>query len=388
MSLLARLQTLGLAKEATPGTYVPALRSVPITAPKPEDVITPLRDESIRGNDAVLQGIYGGASWSTFDYTIPHLYPDVLGDHVRAILGPDTLTAGITTTLSASVVAGATSITTAVSIPTGSTIMIDTGVKTEYFTSGTPTGAGPYTIPVTAGMGAGGNSLLNAHTSAVAVVSASTHTFKQDQRANPIPTYSLSQFNKIETRGFTGCVESDFGIKIDPKGAVSADAKWMGMPSATQSNVAAVFSNAQPVLGWQWGLTLAGVASTRGITGDYTLKRATAAIHASNGAQAPREIFAGALECDFKMKAIFENNLDYTQFTGYTSVPIVSTLTQPLAFGGSVITITSTGQKFIKFVPDYSGTYLACDIDSSGVNNTTDNGVLAVSVSNFINTAY
>lgn len=386
MTLLSRLQTLGIAKETTPGTYLAATRYIPITSPKPEDVIETLRDESIRGNDAVLQGIYGGASHSTFDYTIPHLYTDVIGDHLRAILGPDTVTAGASTTLSAATLVGATSITTAATIPVGSTIQIDTGTKAEYAITGTPSGAGPYTIPLTST--GTGTALAQAHASAAPVVVASTHTFKQDGRANPIPTYSLSQYNKIETRGYPGCVLSDLNIKIDPKAAVSADAKWMGFPSATQSNVAATFSSAQPVLGWQWALTLGGTPSTRGVSGEYDIKRATEPINSSDGTQGPREIFAGALEADFKLKAIFENNTDMLQFLGYTTVPIVSTLTQALAFGGSVLTLTSSGQKFIKFTPDFSGTYLAADIEAAGAFNSTDNGVLAVTLTNFNSTAY
>jgi hypothetical protein len=386
MSLLSRLQYLGIAKEPVPGTYTAAARYIPVTAPKPEDVIETLRDESIRGNDAVLQGIYGGASHSTFDYTIPHLYTDVLGDHLRAILGPDTVTAGASTTLSALTTVGATSISTAVTIPTGSTIMIDTGTKTEYAITGVPSGAGPFTIPlVSTGTG---TTLAQGHAAAAAVVVASTHSFKQDQRAAVVPSYSLSQYNKIETRGYPGCILADFGVKIDPKGAVSADAKWMGFPSATQTTVAPTWVTQQPVLGWQWGLTLGGVASTRGLTGDYTLKRATEPINSSDGTQGPREVFPGALEVDYKMKAIFENNTDLLQFLGYTTVPIVSTLTQALGFGGSVLTITSSGQKFIKFTPDFSGTYLAADIDAAGAFNATDGGVLAVTLTNFISSAY
>lgn len=386
MTLLARLQYLGLAKEATPNTYAPAVRYVPVTGPKPEDVIEPLRDESIRGNDTVLQGIYGGASHSTFDYTIPHLYTDIIGDHFRAIIGPDTVTAGASTTLSASTIVGATSISTAATIPVGSTIQIDTGTKTEYAITGTPSGAGPYTIPLTST--GTGTALAQAHSSGVAVVAASKHSFAQDQRATPIPSYSLTQFNKIETRGYAGCVMSELDLKIDPKAAVSADAKWMGMPSATETTVAPTFSSAQPVLGWQWALTLAGIASTRALTGDYSLKRAVEAINSSDGTQGPREIFPGALEVDYKMKAIFENNTDFSQFQGYTSVPVVATLTQALAFGGSVLTITSTNQKYTKFAPDFSTEYLSADIESSGSFNSTDNGLLVVTLSNFSSTAY
>lgn len=388
MTLLSRLQYLGIAKEDTPNTYKAAVRSIPITAVKPEDLIAALDDDSYRGNDVVKQGVYGGPIYSTFDYTIPHCYPDVIGDHLRAIIGPDTISGGVSTTLSASTTAGATSITTAATIPTGSTIRIGTGATTEYFISGAPTGVGPFTIPVVTGTGAGGNSLQYAHTSAVAVVSATLHTFAQDQRANPIPSYSLTQFNKIETRGYPGCIESDLGIKIDPKGTVSADAKWMGFPSAVQSTVAAAFSNVQPLLGWQWSLMLGGIASTRGVSADYTYKRATEALDTSDGTQAPREIFAGALECDFKLKAIFENDIDYASFTGYQNLPVVSTITQPLAFGGAVLAITSSGNKFIKFVPDFSGTYLACDIDSTTYMNSTDNGIGQVTLLNFVATAY
>lgn len=388
MTLLARLQTLGIGKEPTPGTYQAAIRSIPVTGPKPEDVVGELRDESIRGNDAVLQGIWAGPSMTTFDYTIPHLYPDVVGDLLRAMIGPDTLSAGITTTLSTTTTAGATSISVAASIPAASTVMIDTGNKVEYFTSGTPTGSGPYTIPVSVGAGPGGNSLQYAHTSTVAVISQSTHAFAQDQRANPVPSYSLSQYDKIETRGYVGCALSDLDIKIDPKGAVSADSKWSGFPSITESNVAAVFSQVNPFVGWMWTLSLGGVASTRGLSADYALKRAVEAINSSDGTQGPREIFPGALESDCKLKAIFENNTDFTQFQGYTMAALLSTLTQPLAQGGAILAITNTGTKYVKFAPDYSGIYTTADIDSSSAFNATDSGVVTASLKNFVSTQY
>jgi hypothetical protein len=88
------------------------------------------------------------------------------------------------------------------------------------------------------------------------------------------------------------------------------------------------------------------------------------------------------------MKAIFENNTDYSQFTGYTGLPVVSTVTQPLAFGGSVLTVTSTTQKYVKFVPDFSTEYLSADIDASGFFNATDNGLSKISITNFISAQY
>src|SRR5215469_15157832 len=143
MTLLTRKTSVGLAKETTQGTFVAPVRFVPQVSAKPEDIISPLRDESIQSNDTVLQGIYGGPAYSTFEYSVPHMYPDVLGDLLRAIIGPDTLTAGASTTLSSSSTVGAATISV------GSTILIDTGANAEYAVTGTPTGAGPFTIPIT-----------------------------------------------------------------------------------------------------------------------------------------------------------------------------------------------------------------------------------------------
>lgn len=388
MTILSRLQALGFAKESVAGTWLAPVRSIPLTGPKPEDLIEVLRDESVRGNDDVLQGIYGGASYSTFDYTMPHLYVDVLGDHLRAILGPDTYTAGVSTTLGTTTTAGATSISVALTIPAGSTVSIGTGVTQEWFISGTPTGSGPFVIPVVTGMAANGTSLLLPHTSGVAVVSAAKHVFAQDQRAAAIPSYSLTQYNKIEYRGYSGALLSDFSVKVDPKAAISADAKWTAFPSAVQTTTEPAFSTAQPFLGWQWTLTLGGTASTRGISGEFDLKRATAPVNSSDGTQGPREIFAGALELDLKFKAIFENDLDFAAFVAYNPVALVSTFTQPLGFGGASLVMTSTAQKATKFSPDFSGEYMTADIEGSAPNNSTDGGLMTATLTNWTNAQY
>src|SRR2546430_791703 len=52
------------------------------------------------------------------------------------------------TVLSAGTTAGAVSFTTAASIPAGSYVTIDTGLNAEVVVTGTPSGSGPYTIPV------------------------------------------------------------------------------------------------------------------------------------------------------------------------------------------------------------------------------------------------
>jgi hypothetical protein len=52
------------------------------------------------------------------------------------------------TTLAAAVTAGATSIQTTATVPAGSWVVLDTGLAGEAVQAGTPTGTGPFTIPL------------------------------------------------------------------------------------------------------------------------------------------------------------------------------------------------------------------------------------------------
>ena len=381
---ISRLGFVGHARETTAYTYLAPTRHSACKGLQFEDVIMPLVDDSMRNNDTVVQGVYAGPADSTGTYSVEDAYPDVLGDYLRAIIGPDTVTAGTATTLSATTTAGATSITSAASIASGSTISIGTGATLEYAVTGAPTGAGPYTLPITAPSGG----LLYGHTSGVAIQKISSHAFAQGTGASRMATYSLTTWNGVEQRGFPGMVLEELDIKIDPKGKISLTPKWHGFPSATQSGDTAGYGTVAPFVGWMWTQTIGGAASTRGITCDITIKRAVEAISSSDGTQAPREMVSGGIEVDFKTKAIFENNLDWTTFLNKTQGALVNTFTAPTAIGGCVAAITSSKVDFSTFKPDFSGDYVMVDIDQKAIYNATDAGALTATLTNYLTTAY
>lgn len=388
MTQLSRLATLGIASEGgSPGTYAAPTFAVPFLKADFEDVTTPLEDKSYRGNDTDLQGLYAGVKEATWDIDVLG-YPDLLGVFLRAIIGPDTVTAGVATTLSATTVAGATSITTAATIPVGSTVSIGTGATLEYFTSGAPSGSGPYTIPVASPSGG----LQFAHTSAVQVSTPTTHTFKQSPTSFPLPTYSLTVFDTLSTLGYSYAKLTDFDFKIDPKASISLNAKLLAMPGAPQTLVSENFTSVQPVLGWQWAQTNAGASSTRGLSLDVQVKRAGEAIHASNGVQAPREIFTGVLSSDGTYKAIFENaagtNVDLNLFANYSQLPATATLTKPVAVGGESIAITMSRSGWKTAKRDLSQPYSQIDFSLSGVFNTTDGGAVSAVLQNWVVAQY
>jgi hypothetical protein len=388
MTVLSRLTKLGGAKESTQYTYLAPTFSIPFNTASYEDMIGQLRDESVRATDTVLQGIQQGTWNSTWDMEV-NGYADVTGNWLRAIIGPDTVTAGVSTTLSSSVIAGATSISVAASITSGSTVQIG-GTSTEYAVTGTPSGSGPYTIPiVTPATG-----LKYAHASTSAVISQSVHTFKQNRTfATTWPTYSFTTDDGAtgDQIGWPGCVCSELAIKIDPKGFVTCGPKWTGFPSISEATFAYAASTVQPVVGWAWTVTNAGASSTRGLTMDITLKRAVEPIFSSDGTQAPREVFPGALETDGTYKAIFENSTDMNLYIQASQLPTVHTLTQPLASGGAILAITMSQSGYTSGKRDIGQPYVQADFGVSAITNSTDatsGGVVSAVLSNFATASY
>lgn len=381
MTKLSRLSFLGCAQESVAGTYLAPTFSVPFLKASYETTQVPLRDESIRGNDAVLQGLYAGPSESTWDVEM-HGYTDIIGNWLR-IIGPDTVTAATTTTLSSGSIIGATSISTAASIPAGSTIRIDTAGNTEYAITGAPTGSGPYTIPIVTPT----TGLTKIHSSAVAVTTTTTHTFAQSSSVRP-PTFSMSVWDTIDYRGWAGCKMSELAIKIDPKATITFSPKFIGFPEAVVASFSPSYTAVQPELGWGWTMTDAGSASTRGLSLDLTAKRATEAIHSSDGTQGPREVFDGALELDGSYKAIYEDLSDMNLFLNYTQTPVVATLTKAIAFGGESLAITMSQGGVPKAQRDLGQTYVQATFDISAIYNATDSGIAKVVLRNWTSSAY
>jgi len=388
MTQLSRLAVLGIAKESTAGTYVVPASYIPFTKADYEDITAPIKDQSYRANDSVVQGVYGGPIEA--DWSIDLLaYPDLLGHFMRAIIGPDTVTAAASTTTSGSSSVGATTITvaSATGITTGTYISIDVGANQEYAYVSNVVST---TLTVTSVQGSAVG-LLKAHNTGVAVTTQTTHTFKQNP-AVARATYSLSVFDTLSvaaaTRGYTYTAFSDVQLKIDPKGACTLSTKAKAQQGVQQSAITPTFTALPPLLGWQWTMTQNAVSSTRGLTFDVTIKRAVEAIHSSNGVQSPREIFQGALEIDGTYKAIFENTTDLDLFTNYTQAPTVATLQQPVAAGGASLALTMSVSSWNKGKRDFAPAYVQADFSIEGIYNATDAGSVSAVLKNFVTSAY
>jgi hypothetical protein len=179
-------QFVGVAIEAIQGTPVAMTATQLLTTFTPSDKPTFIKDQSWRGSmgtDAFAQ-ILGTA---TADVSLGGpVYGDTAGYWLRNILGDLSVTGTPTgtgsTTLSSPAVAGATSISTAITISAGTLVQIGSGATAEIVTTGTPSGSGPFVIPITTPT----SGLLFPHASAQTVVPV--------QLAGPF-TYSWSLLN-------------------------------------------------------------------------------------------------------------------------------------------------------------------------------------------------
>jgi len=387
---LSRLAILGCAPETVANTYASPTFYIPFTKADFEDVYTELKDESYRANDTMLQGMYQGPVHATWDISVL-AYPDLVGHFLRGIIGPDTVTPGVSTTVATGGSSiGATTLPSTASIPALSYIQVGTGTSLEYAYVSAVSGSGPYSLTVTTVVGQTVG-LTKAHSAAEPIVSASSHVFKQSSDPTTKKTYSFTVYDTTQTVSYSGAAMSDLAIKIDPKNSITFDIKYTAFPQVVQSKPTPTYTQLPPVLGWEWNMTNAGGSSSRGLTYDMTVKRAVEPIHSSDGIQAPREIFQGALEVDGTYKAIFENQTDLNLYLNYTQTPTTALLQQPASGTdgtGASLALTMSKSGYFKGKRDLSSNYVQADFSLSGIYNSTDGGAVQATLTNFVSTAY
>lgn len=83
---------LGLAKETTLGTAVPATTFLPVKTPKFIVKYATIRDDAMRGNASMDQAYYQGEGYTEVDTGDMHFYPDDSLHFLMAVLGVDTIT--------------------------------------------------------------------------------------------------------------------------------------------------------------------------------------------------------------------------------------------------------------------------------------------------------
>lgn len=312
-------QFVGIANETTQGSPVAMTSTVLVDEVKPKDNQTFLDDKSWRGSmgtDSFAK--ISGTKTAEVELGGP-AYGDGLGYFLRNVLGDlayaGTSTGSGGTTLSQAVTAGSTSITTAATISAGTTVQIGTGATAECFIAGTPTGSGPYTIPLSTP--AGGLAYQHASNEAVQPVQApftQVHSLLNSGSGQPIShtlTHFLGPTGTSGARQYPGLCISELGLKWN---AESELLTWSGKGTSFPSvplGVAPVAapSTVLPVASWRMSVGIGGPASgaTQIATvtdGELTIKRELSPYFTVTGTQNPYIIQRGGVSVEGKLNFI------------------------------------------------------------------------------------
>jgi hypothetical protein len=385
-SVLSATAKLGIAAETATAAYAAPSFTIPfMSGTKYRSAITQLFDRTVRGTDADTQAIAQGHAWT--DWTIcTEAYPDWAGWLYRAMTGPDIFTAGTVTTFAQPSAPGASSVSLATAPPAGSVLQLGTGGTLEYARAGTPSGTGPYTVPVT-------TALRFAHAAGDPAQSQATHLFQQNRTPGVTvwPSYSLTTDDGVDRLGWPGCVLGSVRLQVGTSGYATLTSDWSGFPQQAQPAFAEAQSSAQPFAAWTWGITTAGGTSTRGVSLDLALTRVLDVVLTCDGYQQPYLIAAGPMRASGAYKAIYDTPADLDLYRQAIQEPAVWTLTQPVSQGGSSISVTLSLSGWTAGAVSLEEQYVTADFKLSGIANTLDSsqsGVSSVTLMNWQQSAY
>lgn len=215
-----------------------------------------------------------------------------------------------------------------------------------------------------------------------------THTFKlPSSGAQPI-SFSNTIYNTVEARGLPGSMLNSWTLKFDSKGAVTQTTAWNGWASAVQSTPTPSYPTSVPWLNWQYQVTINGVASSKVLSGEIVFTQPVDTIHTAANTQNPFTTFGGEINVAGKMRLVFDATTELALFLNNTQGAVVWTLTVPGGGSNPVMTITSTKTGYTKGVVDMASSWVAVDVDYTGIYNATDAGPAAITLLNAQSGAY
>ena len=387
-------QFVGVALEATPGTPVAMSNTMIVEKLDWEDKPKWLDDKGWRNWMTVLAGRQQGPLINDFSMS-GHFFGDVFPFQLANILG-DLVATGTTTTptttLSATTTAGASSITTAATIPAGTTIQIDTGNLAEIRKTGTPSGSGPFTIPLAAGE----RSLMFGHASSVAVTavvapftnafsllnSAATPNYAQGQP----PTHTITHYQGVTAtsgaRQFPGACCSELDIEFNAETElIKYNSKWVSWPSvAAGVTPVSAPSAVLPIASWRAALGLAGPASggtqVKAVpSGKFSLKRKCEPDFTVQGVQTPYIIQRGELEASFEYEVIAVDEAHFNYMINNTQPQLQFLISNGLGGANQIQLTVDMQQASVKAAKmESSKANIRYKLTGDAIANTTNAG--------------
>lgn len=388
-------QTVGLNIETTPGAGGTPNFWLPVDHFTWNNKPTWLKDmagRGVMGRDSF--NFIKGVEFGELDFDGP-VYADTTPFLVANILGDVTATGTATTptgTLSALSTIGATSVSSSVSIPSGTLIQIDVGNLAEVVTTtGAPTGAGPFTIPVPA--------LTKAHANGVAITALQAAPLvhrmalmnsgagrgQASNSAQP-STLAISQwYGPTATSGarqFVNVVVTEFTLKWNAETElVTYTAKAIGWVGVAMGSIPSpTYSAAKPLASWGAQIGIGGPAAggtlvTYSESAEYNIHRAAKAYFTGQNSQNPYAIVRGDLSADWKSAFVAADETAVTNMENNTQPQYQCVFANGLTGANALgIQVDIQQAPFTEAKPNFGSEAVGFDVTGGTVFNTTNAG--------------
>jgi hypothetical protein len=398
-------QFVGVAIEATQGTPLVPVQSIPVDKFDPDDKWTWLDDTALRGSMTEPYVRVQGVGQTEFDWsgpgyfdTLPYLLSNIFGDVVYS----GTYTGSGTTTLSSASTVGATTISTALTIAATTVIQVDTGNLSEVRTVSSVSGSGPFVLTLS-------SALNNAHASA-AVVKPVTAPFSQQfsvlnsGSAQP-SSLSITDWQgptaTTQARVYPGACLSDLNLKGNAASSVvEYDAKgmgWLSVPASAAPTPIMTGSNAQAAWRSQIGLngTFQGAPIKTILVWEIDIKRELEVIYTGQNSQNPYYIQRGKLTVTGKCNFVAADETPLSYMSNNTQPQLQIILTNGLtaaALLGLQIDVQKAAYTTSKI--DRTKPAVQYAVEFAGIANTTNAGAsggyspISITTQNAISTTF
>lgn len=185
---------------------------------------------------------------------------------------------------------------------------------------------------------------------------------------------SWTDFNSVDTRGYSGCKWYDLNFAWDGEKALTWDGAMQGYQSVVQTKPTNAPSTVRAVPGWLSIFAIGGSTLSTLVSADIKMKRGGEPIHTADGTQAPLEIFVGEMEVTGKCTLVADVNTQLTNYLAASQTTLDFNFQQ--GAGSSLVQVKFHMSKvnFDLVKPTRGKKFVEYEINWEALANTTDAG--------------
>ncbi|TVZ01272.1 hypothetical protein EAS64_33885 [Trebonia kvetii] len=342
---------LGIGREGTTGTVAAPTATIPTEKIDPENKVTYLEDNTLRGMMATLFSITAGTESAAVDFSGP-VYLDTIGHVLLNLMGDYSVTGtpGASNGTGTATSAGATTMTIVggtASLPIGTAIQIPAG-------TGTPAQIVVLSALSTTTLLTFANTPLRfavSGTPALTVATAPfTHTFSLlNSSPGQPPTHTITHYDGItgtnKAAQFAYWCATGCSFNMDAEKLFMHDTKGVAYTQqAAAAPVTNSFSTVPVYPNWRFAVGIAGPASGGTLVNNITLasldiNRVVKPYWTASGQQLPYVFGRNALSVEGKFTEVAQNNTNLTSMLNNTQQILQLAATNGLG-GANLLAIT------------------------------------------------